>query len=130
MATNRVVSKKELEDSGASSLREFLNKERGLTMKPPEGTKAGVYKGRNEYRESGKETVDKQDAIAKKAAATAKSQEIIDRMAKRTKPYMKDEAGNDMKRGGAVKKMASGGLTASRRGDGIAQRGKTRGKMY
>jgi hypothetical protein len=27
------------------------------------------------------------------------------------------------------KKMAAGGMTASRRGDGIAQRGKTRGKM-
>ena len=35
-----------------------------------------------------------------------------------------------MKRGGAVKKMASGGsVSASRRGDGVAQRGKTRGKM-
>lgn len=34
-----------------------------------------------------------------------------------------------MRRGGAVK-MASGGMTASRRGDGIASRGKTRGKMY
>ena len=41
-----------------------------------------------------------------------------------------------MKRGGAVKAkrmasggMASGGMTASRRGDGIASRGKTRGKM-
>jgi hypothetical protein len=33
-----------------------------------------------------------------------------------------------MKRGGMTK-MASGGMTASRRGDGIAQRGKTRGKM-
>lgn len=33
-----------------------------------------------------------------------------------------------LKRGGAVKKMASGG-SASRRADGIAQRGKTRGKM-
>jgi hypothetical protein len=33
-------------------------------------------------------------------------------------------------RGGVIKKMASGGkVTASRRGDGIAQRGKTRGKM-
>jgi hypothetical protein len=40
---------------------------------------------------------------------------------------VKKEA-SGMKRGGAVK-MASGGLTASRRGDGIAQRGKTRGKM-
>jgi hypothetical protein len=35
-----------------------------------------------------------------------------------------------MKKGGAVKKMASGGMTASRRGDGIASRGKTRGKLY
>jgi hypothetical protein len=37
-----------------------------------------------------------------------------------------------MKKGGKVKKMASGGMTssASKRGDGIAQRGKTRGKMY
>lgn len=33
------------------------------------------------------------------------------------------------KRGGAVK-MASGGMTASRRADGIASRGKTRCKMY
>ena len=36
-----------------------------------------------------------------------------------------------MKKGGAVKKMASGGSvsSASKRGDGIAQRGKTRGRM-
>jgi hypothetical protein len=34
-----------------------------------------------------------------------------------------------MKKGGKVKKMASGGMTASNRADGIAQRGKTRGKM-
>jgi hypothetical protein len=34
-----------------------------------------------------------------------------------------------MKKGGKVKKMASGGMTASKRGDGIAQRGKTRGTM-
>jgi hypothetical protein len=40
-----------------------------------------------------------------------------------------DEAGNPMKKGGMVKKMASGGMTASRRADGIASRGKTRGKI-
>lgn len=52
----------------------------------------------------------------------------------RTQTERDDEAltrGSAMKRGGAVKKMASGGLaSASRRGDGIAQRGKTRGKIY
>ena len=31
--------------------------------------------------------------------------------------------------GASVKKLAKGGMTASSRGDGIAQRGKTRGKM-
>jgi len=36
---------------------------------------------------------------------------------------------NGMKRGGAVKKMAKGGSVSSR-GDGIAQRGKTRGKVF
>ena len=41
-----------------------------------------------------------------------------------------DEAGNPMKKGGKVKKMASGGMTASKRADGIASRGKTRCKMY
>lgn len=40
-----------------------------------------------------------------------------------------DEAGNPMKKGGKVKKMASGGM-ASKRGDGIASKGKTRCKMY
>jgi hypothetical protein len=36
-----------------------------------------------------------------------------------------------LKRGGKVKKMASGGMTssASKRADGIATKGKTRGKI-
>ena len=155
MATNRVVSKKELEDSGLS-LRDFLNKERGLTRKPPEDIKAGVnkprpstqermtmeaqdnanrgldengqpiqrtegYSPRDQYTQSGKAMVDKQDAIAKRDASMKNYTPRRDAYAEdRTKEY---------KRGGAVKKMASGGSTASRRADGIAQRGKTKGKM-
>jgi hypothetical protein len=38
--------------------------------------------------------------------------------------------GDGMKRGGKVKKMASGGMTASKRADGIAVKGKTNCKMY
>lgn len=34
-----------------------------------------------------------------------------------------------MRRGGAVKKMAKGGSTASKRGDGIARKGKTKGRF-
>lgn len=50
-------------------------------------------------------------------------------MAARQSPVTEDEG---LKRGGKVKKMASGGMTssASKRADGIAQRGKTRGKVY
>jgi hypothetical protein len=40
-----------------------------------------------------------------------------------------NEDTKEMKRGGKVKKMASGGMT-SKRGDGIASKGKTRCKMY
>jgi hypothetical protein len=34
-----------------------------------------------------------------------------------------------MKRGGAVKKMAKGGSTASKRADGCATKGKTKGRF-
>lgn len=157
MATNRIVSKKELEESGLS-LRDFLNKERGLTRKPPEDIKAGVYKPRpstqermtmeaqdnanrgldengqpiqrtagyvprDEYTQSGKAMVDKQDEMARRDAS-------MKNYAPRRDPFAADRT-KEYKRGGAVKKMASGGSvsSASRRADGIAQRGKTRGKM-
>ncbi len=44
----------------------------------------------------------------------------------------RDKEQGTFKYGGAVKKMASGGMTssASKRGDGIASKGKTRCKMY
>jgi hypothetical protein len=44
-------------------------------------------------------------------------------------PFMSFKPGSDFKRGGMTK-MASGGMAASRRGDGIASRGKTKCKMY
>ena len=37
--------------------------------------------------------------------------------------------GMSLKKGGTVKKMAKGGSTASKRADGIAVRGKTKGRM-
>jgi len=49
-------------------------------------------------------------------------------------PQQNNPTGPGMKRGGRVKKMASGGMTskvssASRRGDGIATKGKTKGRF-
>jgi hypothetical protein len=143
-----IVTKEQL---GDMELRDYLNKQRNLTRRGESNqpTSAGNPK-LNSLRETKPRNFDpaqgSSEIIAqnmknslnrqitgnkaeKEAAATANSQAIMDRLSRRTRPYMKDEAGNDMKRGGAVKKMASGGSTASRRADGIAQRGKTRGKM-
>lgn len=53
--------------------------------------------------------------------------------AEASKGYKPEELGSGIRVDGKpvkpAKKMASGGMTASRRGDGIAQRGKTRGTM-
>ena len=40
-----------------------------------------------------------------------------------------EASANGMKRGGAVKKMAKGGSTASKRADGCATKGKTKGRF-
>ena len=50
----------------------------------------------------------------------------------RERAERQDRESYDMKKGGKVKKLKSGGKvsSASSRGDGCAQRGKTRGKVY
>ena len=52
---------------------------------------------------------------------------------KRRRAAMEDKTAADaapgMKRGGAVKKMAKGGSTASKRADGCVTKGKTKGRM-
>lgn len=49
---------------------------------------------------------------------------------KNTRKFADDEAGIEFRKGGKIQKYASGGaVSASRRGDGIAQKGKTRGRM-
>jgi hypothetical protein len=64
---------------------------------------------------------------AKELAAYERKQNEGIYTAEKGQPPMDPEGAK--KRGGVIKKMASGGMTASKRADGIAQRGKTRGKM-
>jgi hypothetical protein len=140
-AKQRIVSKKELADSGLS-LRDFLNKERGLTRRkdPEDGGKAKVERQSPgmtpaEYVSSGKAMVDKQDEEAKmdklnsayRSRSSSKLSDVV-RPGTNTNYENKEVSDMGMKRGGKVKKMASGGMTssASKRADGIAQRGKTR----
>ena len=97
MAKERIVSKKELDASGLS-LRDFLNKERGLTRKAPEGTER-EYKPRREPKPL---------TEVKKPG---------------TEVNYENKETSDMS-------FKRGGMTASKRADGIAQRGKTKGRMY
>ena len=86
-------------------------------------------------------------ALARGKGAAKGAAERIEPYMEQAAPYLKELPGRAkqlllgekpnfimMKKGGAVKKMASGGSTskstsASSRGDGIASRGKTRGKI-
>ena len=93
---------------------------------------------------------DKAGAVnrAREARAASRNEEMLRENARRsgldpdnmnpaTTKLVRDRLGGDdfslgMRRGGAVKGYASGGSvgSASRRADGIATKGKTRGKMY
>ena len=141
MATGRTVSKKELEASGLS-LRDFLNKERGLTRRKDKAEKSelgeemGVTMTRDESasarRSIGSNPAEeaKMDKLNRSYGSRSSSKlSDVTRPGTNTNYENKDVSDLSMKRGGAVKKMASGG-SASSRADGIAQRGKTRGKMY
>ena len=121
---NRVVSKKELQDSGLS-LRDYLNKEQGLTRKAPEGTKFGNYKSRDNYKRSGEESFDTETENVPpkmdnyKPRREPKPLTEVKRPGKETNYENSETSDMTFKKGGS----------ASSRGDGIAQRGKTKGTM-
>ena len=121
---NRVVSKKELQDSGLS-LRDYLNKERGLTRKAPEGTKFGEYKSRDNYKRSGEESFDKDTENVPpkmdnyKPRREPKPLTEVKQPGKETNYENTETSDMTFKNGGS----------ASSRADGIATKGKTRGKM-
>ena len=108
----RVVSKKELEESGLS-LRDFLNRERGLT--------------RREDKPMSKADAAKQLKLGEKPSkaevASAKARLGMDDPALNSSTYVneenKDATNETFKKGGKVS-------SASKRADGIAIRGKTR----
>jgi hypothetical protein len=112
----RVVSKKELEESGLS-LRDFLNRERGLTRRGMNVADA-------------KKQLNLGERPSAKSVADAKAQLGLDEPAQ-TPRYMTNKSGTNVnyenedatsetfKKGGKVS-------SASKRADGCAVRGKTR----
>jgi hypothetical protein len=85
---------------------------------------------RDNYVRSGQKSFDKETEPSEIMANRYRDMGM-DKMAEKS-PYQEDEmmggAKGGYKHGGKVKKMASGG-SASSRADGIATKGKTRGKM-
>ena len=78
---------------------------------------------------------DKEDAPSGKIDVTKYSLAERNKMPSDRAPTDYRPVNERFKRGGKVKRMASGGMTskvssASKRADGIATKGKTRGKMY
>ena len=129
-AKQRVVSKKELEASGLS-LRDFLNKERGLTRRRPADPTAGEAK--DKAAQAAADRIDpgapSMDELMSSygSRSSSKLSDVV-KPGTNTNYENKEVSDMGMKRGGKVKKMAKGGMTssASKRADGIAQRGKTR----
>jgi hypothetical protein len=120
----RVVSKKELEDSGMS-LRDYLNRERGLTRRKEKDPTAG-----DSPDKAAQEAADAIDPGRDMRAprytppGSAPKQTTQKPKAKVFSPDRPDNSfpGSKFKSGGSVS-------SASKRADGIATKGKTRGKM-
>jgi hypothetical protein len=158
MTKTPMVTKEQLAASGLS-LRDYLNKQQGLTrrgessamarMPTRPGQEAPMYsnEGRNKkVLPSGAvnfKDKDKKEYMARSLVDQGRDVDLyggtIDdiKNAFKKDPNKKsfftanDERIANLKKGGTVKKMASGGSvsSASKRADGIAQRGKTKGKM-
>ena len=135
------VTKEELDASGLS-LRDYMNKQLGLKRRDgsaPESVdktstsaaKTSTPAAKPNYSNEGRNYPAKASA---KNMESEKPQEdfasIKNMLANRRARIARDNAAleSGMKKGGKVKKMANGG-SASSRADGIASKGKTRGKM-
>jgi len=127
MAKERIVSKKELEESGLS-LRDFLNKEKGLTRKPPEGIKR-EYRPRDVADQETKKAMSAEAGMSRgtrnfagagRGESGGASADMLSRFNAGKEGY--DEAGTSYKKGGKVS-------SASSRADGCCVKGKTKGRM-
>ena len=144
-AKSKMVTKEELEKSGMS-LRDYLNREQGLTRRegpamPAKVTDTGSDVARmlarapkpalrqETYGERSKAMYDEgQRVMAAKRAASAEADAANDR--NRQARILTDiKKKSDVNLGMGSTGLKSGGSVASSRGDGIAVRGKTRGKM-
>jgi len=115
------LGKKMVDESGLGDLAEKMANKRDK-VELSEESKARIARGDLEEKPKAKARADKES----EGGGGGSRSEPKNRMLMENREP-KDEA---MKRGGKVKKMASGGMTASKRADGIASRGRTKCKIY
>jgi len=123
-----IVTKEQLAKSGFDNLRDYMNAQQGLTRRKDSSNFKEMPKP--EAKPKTGSILDKSpaelDAMVKLGLQRQEGERAMrDFKAKKSQGYAKGGM-TSMK---STKKMASGGSSASSRGDGIAQRGKTRGKM-
>lgn len=127
-----MVTKEQLAESGLS-LRDYLNKQQGLTrrsestrMPTRPGQEVPIYsnEGKNKMRPVGRGTVMEQGRGVSLYGDSNKEIKDFFKKNPNKKSFFEanDERIRNLKSGGSVS-------SASKRGDGIAQRGKTKGKM-
>lgn len=141
-----IVTKEELAASGLS-LRDYLNKQQGLTRRGEPSAASYSNEGRSRpapapanpnYSNEGRgrpgparqETMqDRAERyVEKRAAQRAKDAE--ERASERSKAPTSRPKASEQKFMGSLKFSGGGSVSASKRADGIAQRGKTKGKIY
>jgi hypothetical protein len=124
-AKPKVVTKEELAKSGLS-LRDYMNKQQGLKKR---GVNPTLGEARNSAEQSAADAIDPGDIRTREMGRT-RGGPSYDSAGKpsNARPDVLSSNYSRNTRTGATAKMASGGSVSSR-ADGIAQRGKTRGRM-
>jgi len=129
-AKQALSNTKRLERPGTVAGKDFL-------MRDYEGAAKTASKGVPKKQLGFKKDSDVTDVTPKKTSyrsetnPTKREDARADEARDNLKNFLTRDLDRGMKKGGSVKKYASGGMTssASRRADGIATKGKTRGKM-
>jgi hypothetical protein len=158
MATNPIVSKKELEDSGFTNLRDYLNDKRGLTRKgsPMAVKRADPITADSEARNSrgrpAEQDMSDRDALGKQMSESGTDMAMAQRDSDAVPKFLRAGESNNSRGSSKYResgqamvdkqrydaseikreaRMKAGGSvsSASKRADGIATKGKTRGKM-
>ena len=120
---SKIVTKEQLANSGLS-LRDYLNRERGLTRRAEPMPSAKTSAADSDRAAADAEMTRESNRAGENQLASGKVRASQAQLYRESNRAGANE--ESKKRGGAIKKYASGG---SIRGGGIEQRGKTKGRF-